>query len=105
MSGAKSPARQKSASAQNHSQSVDAARIGRESGGAPAASSGAPESEVVEFEFEPVSASEVRTKLELARTFLDLGDPASARHMLDEVLEEGDSLLKQEAQRLIDSMP
>ena len=105
MSGARSPARQKPASVQNPSQSVDAARIGRESGGAPDASVGAPQSDVVEFEFEPVTASEVRTKLELARMFLDMGDPATARQLLDEVLEEGDLVIKQEAQRLIDSMP
>jgi pilus assembly protein FimV len=105
MKDAKSPARQKAASVRSHSQSVDAARTGRESGGHPDASVEAPQSDVVEFEFEPVAANEVRTKLELARTFLDMGDPASARHMLDEVLEEGDSVLKQEAQRLIDSLP
>jgi FimV-like protein len=56
-------------------------------------------------EVEPATASEVRTKLDLARQFLDMGDPDSARHMLAEVLEEGDALQKQEAQRLMDSMP
>src|SRR5262245_66584536 len=30
-------------------------------------------------ELEPVTASEVRTKLELARQFLDMGDPESAQ--------------------------
>jgi pilus assembly protein FimV len=54
---------------------------------------------------EPVTASEVRTKLDLARQFLDMGDPESARHMLDEVLKEGDAAQKQEAQRLVDSLP
>jgi pilus assembly protein FimV len=58
-----------------------------------------------EPEIEPVTSSEVRTKLDLARQFLDMGDPASARHMLEEVLAEGDAAQKQEAQRLIDSMP
>ena len=105
MSGAKSPAQQKPASAESQSQSTDASRSGRDSGGPPADSTSVPQSDVVEFEFVPVTANEVRTKLELARTFLDMGDPASARHMLDEVLEEGDAALKQEAQRLIDSMP
>lgn len=56
-------------------------------------------------ELEPATASEVRTKLDLARQFLDMGDPESARHMLDEVLEEGDPVQKQEAQRLVDSLP
>ena len=60
---------------------------------------------ISESELEPVSASEVRTKLDLARQFLDMGDPESARHMLDEVLKEGDLPQREEAQRLIDSMP
>lgn len=54
---------------------------------------------------EQATASEVRTKLELARQFLDMGDPESARHMLDEVLKEGDAAQKQEAQQLIDTLP
>jgi FimV-like protein len=105
MNGSKSPARQQPVATRSDSESVDGARRGRESNGPPDPFVGAAQSDVVEFEFTPVTASEVRTKLELARTFLDMGDPASARHMLDEVLEEGDSVLKQEAQRLIDSMP
>ncbi len=56
-------------------------------------------------ELAPATAGEVHTKLDLARQFLDMGDPESARHMLDEVLEEGDSLQREQAQRLIDSMP
>ena len=51
------------------------------------------------------TASEVRTKLDLARQFVDMGDPESARHMLDEVLKEGDTAQKQEAQQLIDTLP
>ena len=58
-----------------------------------------------EPKLEPATASEVRTKLDLARQFLDMGDPESARHMLDEVLKEGDSSQREEAQRLLDSMP
>jgi pilus assembly protein FimV len=53
----------------------------------------------------PVTAGEVRTKLELARQFLDMGDPESARHMLDEVLAEGNAEQRQEAQQLIDTLP
>jgi FimV-like protein len=34
-----------------------------------------------------------------------MGDPESARHMLDEVLKEGDSAQRQEAQRLMDELP
>ena len=92
---AKSQARQQPPAAHSEPQAVDATRV----------DSTEAEADVVEFEFAPVTASEVRTKLELARTFLDMGDPASARHMLDEVMEEGDSALKKEAQQLIDSMP
>lgn len=54
---------------------------------------------------EPSTHSEVQTKLDLARQFIDMGDPASARHMLGEVLEEGDPAQQQEAQRLVDSLP
>jgi FimV-like protein len=46
-------------------------------------------------EGEPSTQSEVRTKLDLARHFIDMGDPESARHMLGEVLEEGDPAQKQ----------
>jgi|GEM_PF-1433102 FimV C-terminal domain len=54
---------------------------------------------------EPATHSEVQTKLDLARQFIDMGDPDSARHMLSEVLEEGDATLKREAQRLMDLLP
>lgn len=56
-------------------------------------------------EREPPTQSEVQTKLDLARQFIDMGDPESARHMLGEVLEEGDPAQKQEAKRLVDSLP
>lgn len=54
---------------------------------------------------EPSTHGEVQTKLDLARQFIDMGDPESARHMLREVLDEGDPAQKQEAQRLLDSLP
>lgn len=54
---------------------------------------------------EPPTPNEVQTKLDLARQFIDMGDPESARHMLGEVLEEGDPAQKQEAKRLLDSLP
>ncbi|TDY00030.1 FimV/HubP family polar landmark protein [Thiohalophilus thiocyanatoxydans] len=44
---------------------------------------------------------EVGTKLDLARAYIDMGDPDGARNILDEVLEEGDDSQKQEAQQLI----
>lgn len=67
--------------------------------------SAAPSSPEATSELDPVTANEVRTKLDLARQFIDMGDPESARHMLDEVLKEGDAAQKQEAQRLVDSLP
>ena len=49
--------------------------------------------------------TEVGTKLDLARAYVDMGDPAGARSILEEVLDEGDSGQKQQAQRLLDSLP
>ena len=56
-------------------------------------------------ELEPVTMSEVGTKLDLARAYMDMGDPDGARSILTEVLQEGSNSQKQEAQRLIDSIP
>lgn len=55
-------------------------------------------------ELEPVTMSEVGTKLDLARAYMDMGDPDGARSILEEVLAEGTSNQKQEAQRLLDSI-
>ena len=55
-------------------------------------------------ELEPVTMSEVGTKLDLARAYMDMGDPDGARSILDEVLTEGNPGQKQEAQRLMDSI-
>jgi pilus assembly protein FimV len=55
-------------------------------------------------ELEPVTMSEVGTKLDLARAYMDMGDPEGARSILEEVLQEGTSNQKQEAQRLLDSI-
>jgi len=46
-------------------------------------------------------SDEVSTKLDLARAYLDMGDPEGARSILDEVLEEGNEAQKDEAGRLI----
>ena len=43
----------------------------------------------------------VGTKLDLARAYLDMGDPEGARSMLQEVLAEGSEVQKQEARRLL----
>ena len=49
-----------------------------------------------EFADDPVD-----TKLDLARAYLDMGDPVGARAMLEEVLEEGSQTQKDEAKRLL----
>ena len=49
--------------------------------------------------------TEVGTKLDLARAYVDMGDPAGARGILEEVLDEGDEGQKQQAQQLLDSLP
>ena len=49
--------------------------------------------------------TEVGTKLDLARAYVDMGDPAGARSILEEVLDEGDDAQKQQAQQLLDSLP
>jgi len=55
-------------------------------------------------EMEPVTMSEVGTKLDLARAYMDMGDPDGARSILEEVLQEGNSGQRSEAQRLLDSI-
>jgi pilus assembly protein FimV len=54
---------------------------------------------------EPVTISEVGTKLDLARAYMDMGDPDGARNILREVLSEGSVSQKQEANRLLESLP
>ena len=49
--------------------------------------------------------TEVGTKLDLARAYVDMGDPAGARSILEEVLDEGDEGQRQQAQHLLDSLP
>jgi pilus assembly protein FimV len=56
-------------------------------------------------DLEPATMSEVGTKLDLARAYMDMGDPEGARSILQEVLDEGSPTQKQEAQRLINSIP
>jgi pilus assembly protein FimV len=56
-------------------------------------------------DLEPVTMSEVGTKLDLARAYMDMGDPDGARNILEEVLNEGSAAQKQEAQRLMESLP
>ena len=54
---------------------------------------------------EPATMSEVGTKLDLARAYMDMGDPEGARSILDEVLGEGSIVQRQEAERLIAALP
>jgi pilus assembly protein FimV len=51
-----------------------------------------------------VTLSEVGTKLDLARAYLDMGDPDGARSILEEVLEEGDDSQKEEAGQLLEGL-
>jgi pilus assembly protein FimV len=46
------------------------------------------------------SSDEVSTKLDLARAYIDMGDPDSARNILEEVLEEGNEGQRNEAENL-----
>jgi pilus assembly protein FimV len=66
---------------------------------------GAPTADLGLAPLEPVTISEVGTKLDLARAYMDMGDPDGARSILKEVLGEGSVSQKQEAQRLIESLP
>lgn len=43
----------------------------------------------------------IGTRLDLARAYLDMGDPEGARSMLDEVLAEGNPTQKEEARKLL----
>jgi pilus assembly protein FimV len=56
-------------------------------------------------DLEPATMSEVGTKLDLARAYMDMGDPEGARNILEEVLNEGSVAQKQEAKRLLQSLP
>jgi pilus assembly protein FimV len=63
------------------------------------------DADATQRDLEPVSMSEVGTKLDLARAYMDMGDPDGARSILGEVLAEGSPAQRQEAQRLLDSIP
>ena len=51
-----------------------------------------------------MTMTEVGTKLDLARAYMDMGDPDGARSILEEVIEEGDDNQQQEAKGLIDNL-
>lgn len=48
-----------------------------------------------------LSGDEVGTKLDLAKAYIDMGDPEGARSILSEVLDEGSDKQKEEAQELL----
>lgn len=48
-----------------------------------------------------INSDEVTTKLELARAYIEMGDPEGAQSILDEVMKEGDEGQRQQAQELI----
>lgn len=50
------------------------------------------------------NTDEVGTKLDLAKAYIDMGDSAGAKSILDEVLEEGSDGQKQEAEQLISQL-
>jgi len=54
---------------------------------------------------EAATMSEVGTKLDLARAYIDMGDPEGARSILDEVLKEGNPTQRKEAERLLAGLP
>ena len=57
------------------------------------------------IEGEAATMSEVGTKLDLARAYIDMGDPEGARSILDEVLKEGNTNQRKEAERLLAGLP
>jgi pilus assembly protein FimV len=57
-----------------------------------------------EAALDPQTMTEVGTKLDLARAYIDMGDPEGARSILEEVLDEGDSGQRREAQHLMDAL-
>jgi pilus assembly protein FimV len=54
---------------------------------------------------EVATMSEIGTKLDLARAYIDMGDPEGARSILDEVLKEGNANQRKEAERLLAGLP
>jgi pilus assembly protein FimV len=54
---------------------------------------------------ESATMSEVGTKLDLARAYVDMGDPEGARSILEEVLKEGSAVQRKEAERLLAGLP
>jgi pilus assembly protein FimV len=60
--------------------------------------------QMAEEEGGDIGMDEVATKLDLAKAYIDMGDPDGARGILDEVLNEGNEGQKQEAQELLQQL-
>jgi pilus assembly protein FimV len=57
-----------------------------------------------DLEGDPPLPDEAGNKLDLARAFIEMGDPAAARVELEQVLANGDEAQREDAQRLLDSL-
>ena len=55
-------------------------------------------------DFGELNDDPIDTKLDLARAYLDMGDPDGARAMLDEVMQEGSQMQKDVARGLLDML-
>ena len=53
---------------------------------------------------DPQSLEDIGTRLDLARAYIDMGNSDGARKVLAEVLDEGDSDQRKEAQTLLDAL-
>ena len=53
---------------------------------------------------EASTMTEVGTKLDLARAYIDMGDPEGARSILNEVVEEAGDSQRQEARQLLSGL-
>jgi len=62
------------------------------------------ETEATGSGIESATMTEVGAKLDLARAYIDMGDPDGARSILNEVLEEAEEDQRQEAQKLLDDL-
>ena len=60
-------------------------------------------SSVIELD-QSIAMNEIATKLDLARAYVDMGEPDGAYEILEEVLEHGDKSQKQLAKKLIKTM-
>jgi len=70
----------------------------------PTATEVLPSDEFLQPAGDAVTMSEIGTKLDLARAYMDMGDPDGARSILEEVLDEGDEGQRADAERLIKSL-